>query len=334
MSISCPVCQKENRDQAKFCVHCGENFASYHPCPSCHALSRSSKFCTACGQKMEAPAPQATAGEAMLPVPAAQALLATAPEPPLAPASIPVPVPVPETVFEPAPEVAPESQPEPVPESEPAPKSAPVSSPVPAREEKGSASNPNGTGAKSTPNLLVSGVLVAALLAGGAYWFVSKDKATDPDLVATTPSQAPVVQVAPSPAPQAAASAAPTEEPAPVPVAVPVTPPADQPKAEVPPAKLAVVKKKPAEKKTPESLPVTPVQSAFEAPPVKVDTPLPPKQIARTLDETLNARVAAECAKGFSGLLCREKIRFSVCDGKWSESPPPGQTACKGTGTT
>jgi hypothetical protein len=189
-----------------------------------------------------------------------------------------------------------------------------------------------GTGAQSNLKLIIGSAILVASLAGGAYWFATKDKATEAAAEVPTPAAAPVAEVAPSPAPQAVASAAPTEEPAPVPVAAPVTPPAAQARAEAPPDKAAVVKKKPAEK-MPEPLPVMPVQPVFEAPSVKVDPPLPPKPVLRTIDDVLNARVAAECESGFSGLFCREKIRFSVCDGKWSENPPPGQTACRGTET-
>jgi len=49
----------------------------------------------------------------------------------------------------------------------------------------------------------------------------------------------------------------------------------------------------------------------------------------RSIDETYNARTAATCEKGLLlGLVCREKIRFGLCDGKWTKTQVPGMTIC------
>lgn len=49
----------------------------------------------------------------------------------------------------------------------------------------------------------------------------------------------------------------------------------------------------------------------------------------KTLDDQFNARKSAECPVGFTGLICHEKIRFAMCNDKWSDNPPLGQSACK-----
>jgi hypothetical protein len=69
-------------------------------------------------------------------------------------------------------------------------------------------------------------------------------------------------------------------------------------------------------------VPVTPPKPAAEAPPK-------PVAAGKSLDDQYNERAAAECTPGFVGILCREKLRLSVCSDKWSESPPPGQSICK-----
>ena len=53
--------------------------------------------------------------------------------------------------------------------------------------------------------------------------------------------------------------------------------------------------------------------------------PAPARQWAKqTLDQKFQAR-AARCGEGILGLFCREKIRFSLCSQRWSESPPAGE---------
>lgn len=52
----------------------------------------------------------------------------------------------------------------------------------------------------------------------------------------------------------------------------------------------------------------------------------------KTVDGTFNERVAAECESGLLWLVCREKIRYQVCSGKWSDQPETGASICKGAG--
>ena len=54
--------------------------------------------------------------------------------------------------------------------------------------------------------------------------------------------------------------------------------------------------------------------------------------LTKTLDEQFNQRVSAECGSGIGGLICREKVRFSICSDKWSISPPVGEESCRKAG--
>jgi class 3 adenylate cyclase/tetratricopeptide (TPR) repeat protein len=52
--MKCPKCQLENREGAKFCLHCGEKLEL--ECPLCgKELPLLAKFCDGCGQRLEAP---------------------------------------------------------------------------------------------------------------------------------------------------------------------------------------------------------------------------------------------------------------------------------------
>lgn len=49
--MRCPSCQKENRENARFCCHCG--FPLEHICPNCrHVNDRNAQFCDECGTKL------------------------------------------------------------------------------------------------------------------------------------------------------------------------------------------------------------------------------------------------------------------------------------------
>lgn len=57
----------------------------------------------------------------------------------------------------------------------------------------------------------------------------------------------------------------------------------------------------------------------------------PPAQTrakARTIDEVYEERIGSECSRGAFGHICRESIRLTLCSGKLSDNPPPGQTVC------
>ena len=225
--------------------------------------------------------------------------------------------------------------------------------PSPARAVEPKAAVPH---TNRTP--LLAGALVAALVVGGgAYWFTHRqasvapapvavpataEKPATPTLSAAPAAPAPVATPAPAasaptPVPEAVKPPAPAAQPA-APVAAPA---ASAPAAKAQPAKpdpaKALADKKAAQDKKAAAEKPQPVVRPAPAPsaPEPVHTPAPepvpvkPAPTARSLDELFNERVAAECPSGFSGILCREKVRFSVCADKWSEAPPPGQSTCK-----
>jgi hypothetical protein len=51
----------------------------------------------------------------------------------------------------------------------------------------------------------------------------------------------------------------------------------------------------------------------------------------KTLDERYYERITTECKPGFiPGMVCREKIRWEMCEGRWSVDGNAGQLTCKG----
>ena len=53
--MKCSKCQYNNRDDAKFCLECGEKLELL--CPQCDkTLPSSAKFCDECGHKLSQPA--------------------------------------------------------------------------------------------------------------------------------------------------------------------------------------------------------------------------------------------------------------------------------------
>lgn len=54
----------------------------------------------------------------------------------------------------------------------------------------------------------------------------------------------------------------------------------------------------------------------------------PSQPDSRSIDQLYEERSAAECAKGLSGLVCREILHNKLCSGRWSANPPAGQSRC------
>ena len=50
-----------------------------------------------------------------------------------------------------------------------------------------------------------------------------------------------------------------------------------------------------------------------------------------SIDDQFRQRSAAECPAGGSGFFCREKLRYRLCNGRWSSNPQPGQSTCQQT---
>lgn len=72
--------------------------------------------------------------------------------------------------------------------------------------------------------------------------------------------------------------------------------------------------------------PPKPAVAAPASQPVAVSAP--PAVENKSIDQLYNERSARECATGLSGFICREGLRNKLCTGKWSSSPPPGQSTC------
>ena len=67
------------------------------------------------------------------------------------------------------------------------------------------------------------------------------------------------------------------------------------------------------------------------APAVAATEPAAPREsgkAARSIDQAFKQRAAAECEEGLFGIICQEKIRHTLCDGRWSTTPVSGQKIC------
>ncbi|GEM_PF-1090976 len=57
--MKCPKCQFENREEAKFCIACGEGLSK--KCPQCNCkLPLSARFCDECGYDLNSPIPESS----------------------------------------------------------------------------------------------------------------------------------------------------------------------------------------------------------------------------------------------------------------------------------
>lgn len=101
MTIHCYRCQGDNKDGAKYCIHCGAAMApvTLTVCASCSTpMPVGTKFCTHCGKPAQAAAP---APEPVIPTYSAPA--APKPEPEPKPQSVPAPTPQPAVPVSPPP---------------------------------------------------------------------------------------------------------------------------------------------------------------------------------------------------------------------------------------
>ncbi|MBS0512684.1 MAG: zinc ribbon domain-containing protein [Proteobacteria bacterium] len=80
-------------------------------------------------------------------------------------------------------------------------------------------------------------------------------------------------------------------------------------------------------------------------PPAATHRRMPPREEARkkevvrtamrrtaaptAVDELYRRRAAERCAEGMYGLVCREALRFELCEGKWSREARSGMTICR-----
>lgn len=82
------------------------------------------------------------------------------------------------------------------------------------------------------------------------------------------------------------------------------------------------------------STPAPPLEQSAAQPvqppaPVEREAALP---APRTIDQVYEQRAAVECRSGFAGFLCRERVRFNLCEGKWTGNEVPGMTLCRVVG--
>ncbi|MBS0543053.1 MAG: zinc ribbon domain-containing protein [Proteobacteria bacterium] len=147
------------------------------------------------------------------------------------------------------------------------------------------------------------------------------------------------------PAKPAADSATPHSLAAPLPatpvaIAAPVEP--DDPVEPADPIALLIAAQSPAsefdrEEQAQANPPVPPAAATPRRMPPREDARR--KEVVRTamrrtaaptaVDELYRRRAAERCAEGVFGLMCREALRFELCEGKWSREARPGMTTCR-----
>ena len=360
MNIKCPGCAAENKEGAKFCKGCGTSFASLVTCPACSVLVKPGKFCPSCGHNFSAPPPQVEEK------PSAEVIEASdtnAKEPAIA-------APIEATVIDVDVAQVPPSPPPPPPPifvapivevKVPAPPEAPV---VPVVQQaptgsKASAVTPGQQERKTNLTLVYALIPLVIVMAGGIYWWKSNSAPTATPVSETvtssvetqapavappppsipTPVAPPAAEPAPTPAPEPKVPEAPQPEPAAAPVHVPVA--KAVPAAPVAPVKAPVVKPEPTKVPVTSAKPdvaaknpsVVNAPAASVQPAVRAEAPKSASP-AKTLDALYQDRITAECPQGFfPGFACREKVRWQMCEGKWSPDAIAGQTTCKGSGS-
>lgn len=80
------------------------------------------------------------------------------------------------------------------------------------------------------------------------------------------------------------------------------------------PAAVVAAPAKPAKKARTAPSSARPARPASVAPP--------------TLDQRYDALVARKCREDMLGLLCREAVRWRLCDGRWADRAGAGETRC------
>jgi hypothetical protein len=115
------------------------------------------------------------------------------------------------------------------------------------------------------------------------------------------------------------------EAPPPELVAPAAAPPSTQPsKSQTREARAAAPG--PAPQSSPAPVPETAPEPPAEPAPAPAEAEAPPPK--RSIDQIYSDRAAAECEKGFRGLMCRERIRLRLCDGKWTDDEVSGMRIC------
>ena len=309
--MNCPQCGAENPDSAKFCSKCGATLAVPAPepvtppppppvteCPACKAPRKDdAKFCGACGHRFEEAAALAEAST------------------------------VPGAAGNPLPESPKES----------------AAVPVPADAPKGN----------NTMIVIIIVVLLAIIAAAGGGWYMwNKGKsapspqttATQPGVEGQQPGQPGMPQVDANgmpikqPGAEGGQPGQPTQPGMPqvdangMPISQPGQTPV-QPGAAAQPAQQQPVAAgqrqvaQPSQDVMPEPMPQEARKRRAQS-----EAGVQPQRKVRaggSIDQQYEQRAAAECPSGGGGFFCREKIRYQLCNGRWSENPPPGQVMCR-----
>jgi hypothetical protein len=200
--------------------------------------------------------------------------------------------------------------------------------------------------------VLLGGVVLLCVLAAAATWLYTRNQTPDSGSAASVePARAdaaPPLAAAPAPVP----TPVPEAEPAPLPPMPNLTPtspaPANKP-AELSEAEVrrlvARLQQAPAPascqsgtQKIRKDSTISASQASEIAkraypdlcnPASPVVTPAAPPRIeSKSIDQLYEEKVAAECARGLTGVVCREIINAKLCNGRWSENPPAGQKRC------
>jgi hypothetical protein len=178
--------------------------------------------------------------------------------------------------------------------------------------------------------LLVAGVLATSAHAGLLDKYGTKKE--PPPAPVVVPAPAPIPVPVPEAKPPVAQPAAVKPAPAPTPVPVPVTKAAETKAPSKPASKVTDVKPTPkpiAKKPEPKKVVVEKAEPKVVKADVKTSEPV---KVARASSKSVDdqfAESSKSCDPGFMGTVCREKARWKLCDGRWSETPTDGQTACR-----
>ena len=217
---------------------------------------------------------------------------------------------------------------------------------------------PSAGGTGNSKSKIIAGALagVIAIAVGGGWWIHSRGNDEPPVRVADSGSASSVsTSQASAPAPEAkpdsTSASLPAQTsaspPSPMVASAPILAPAPVPAVQAPQRPMptpsqpsskvatptvakehtAAQRQKPATNNAPNTTTVPQIEQHASSTSSQVTPQL--KSVARTIDEQYNDRAAKDCERGFPGLLCRERLKLALCDGRWSETPPAGQELCK-----
>ena len=197
----------------------------------------------------------------------------------------------------------------------------------PGHEQRGKGSSaPAPIASRSVPGKTlawIAGLGLLAVLAAAGYLIWAKVSPPPPDKgTPAVDARQRLAEDPLQPQPGARVVAEAPEKPPPE-LAVPSAVPAEAQPSKSKARETRATAPGPATLRPPET---TTAPSAEQAPAPAPEREAP--QAKRTIDQIYNERVATECDKGFTGVLCRERLRHRLCDGKWTDNEVPGMRIC------